>query len=40
MHWTNLDDMAGFLALEYPIAPTSSHASNIQELRAIDEVII
>lgn len=40
MHWTNLDDMLLLLALEDTVTSASGHASNIQELGAIDHVVI
>lgn len=40
MHRPNLHHMPHFLALENSISPAPSHARNIQELSAIDHVII
>ena len=40
MHRADLDDVPQFLALENAISSTSGHASDIQELRAVDHMII
>jgi len=40
VHGTNLDDMAGLFALQNTVSPTSRHTSYIQQLRAVDHVIV
>lgn len=40
MHGTNLHDVARLLALENTVPSSSSHASNVEQLRAIDHVIV
>ena len=40
MHWTDFDHMSSFLTFEYPISSTSSHSSDVKELRAVYHMII
>jgi hypothetical protein len=40
VHRTNLDNVACLLALENTITSTSRHAGNIEELGAVDHVIV
>lgn len=40
VHWANLDHVASLLALQDAIAATTGHASDVEELRAIDHVIV
>jgi hypothetical protein len=40
MHRANFHDMSNFLALQNAISTTTSHASNIQQFRAVDHVVI
>lgn len=40
MHWANLDHMSDLLALENTISPTTGHAGDIEELGAIDHVVV
>ena len=40
MHRSDLDNMPHLLALQDAVAPTSSHASNIEKFRSIDHVIV
>ena len=40
MHGPDLDDLAGFFALEDPVSPTSGHASHVEQLCAVDHVVV
>ena len=40
MHRTNLHYMSSFLALENTVTTTPRHASNVQQLRAVDHVVV
>jgi len=40
MHWSNLDHVAQLLALQDAIATPTSHASDVQQLRAVNHVVI
>ena len=40
MHRTNLHNMPSFLALENTVTTTPRHASNIQQLRAVNHVVV
>ena len=40
MHRANLHNMTSFLTLEYAIPTTSSHACYVQQLRAVDHVVV
>jgi hypothetical protein len=40
MHRANLHNMTSFLTLEYAIPTTSGHACHVQQLRAVDHVVI
>jgi hypothetical protein len=40
VHWTNLDHVPRLLALEYSVATTTRHSSDVQELRTVDHMII
>jgi hypothetical protein len=40
MHGTNLDNMARLFALENTISSSSGHACDIEQLCAIDHVIV
>jgi hypothetical protein len=40
MHWPNLYDMTSFLTLEYAISATASHTCHVQQLRAVDHMVV
>lgn len=40
MHRTNLDHMPCLFRLEYAITSATSHAGDIEQLSAVDEVVI
>lgn len=40
MHGSNLDNVAHFFALENAISSTAGHTSYVQELRAVDHVVV
>jgi hypothetical protein len=40
MHGANLDDVADLLALENAVAPAARHARHVQQLGAVDHVIV
>lgn len=40
MHWSNLNDVPGLLALQDAVATASSHTGDVQKLGAIDHVIV
>jgi hypothetical protein len=40
MHWPNLYDMSGLLALENSITTPSGHTRDIQKLRSVNHVIV
>lgn len=40
MHWPNLDDVPDLLAFQYTITAPSGHASNIEQFRAINHMVV
>ena len=40
VHWSNLHYMAELLAFENTVATPTCHASDIQQLRTVDHVVI
>ena len=40
MHWANLDHVPGLLAFQDTIPTSSGHTGNVEQLGAVDHVII
>jgi hypothetical protein len=40
MHWSNLDDVSGLFTLQNTISASACHTGNVEQLGAIDHVII